>query len=469
MGSRCRNLASLILPAVSSFCYLHQSPIRSFSRTTLLFSSESNRNSQQHWEDLYFAGGDSSLPENPSMVESKLSEHTEVRVVTFDLDNTLWKTGPTIEAANHALAKFLDSKAINSTQSIPTIMKQLFDTNPSRYAPVLRNNKAQSVTEQEKDLSSGKSPTLLTLLRKDAIQALIQQSGNNSFSSLQAAELAQKAFEVWKEARHQAALLNMADKVHETISALKSSTNSSQRPIVIGAITDGNADPRLIDSLSPYFDFCVQAEQVGVSKPDSRIYTMAVQEAFRTCIHSLQDLLHEKGDQVPTTHDDAERIVGPWWVHIGDDFGKDIVGAKSLGMRSIWCTELVAEKLQQDPVERSKTSKTVDDLVREISGQSIVRMDIGSDDYLLDSLQREFADSIVDRFEDLASVIQRWNFEAAAPSEPVSWTSNRELPPQMKELNKSNEEKPDQSKYCMYCGVSLPKVAKFCSSCGQLQ
>ena len=33
-----------------------------------------------------------------------------IRVVTFDLDNTLWKTWPTISAANDALADYLSAK-----------------------------------------------------------------------------------------------------------------------------------------------------------------------------------------------------------------------------------------------------------------------------------------------------------------------------------------------------------------------
>ena len=37
---------------------------------------------------------------------------SEVRVVSFDLDNTVWKTGPTIQAANDVLASFLEKQGI---------------------------------------------------------------------------------------------------------------------------------------------------------------------------------------------------------------------------------------------------------------------------------------------------------------------------------------------------------------------
>jgi hypothetical protein len=106
-------------------------------------------------------------------------QHYPVRVITFDLDNTLWKTSATIAAANDALAEFLDAHSIVQPKRIEKIMGELFRASKETYCPI--------------EPESAKAPVLLTQLRKDAVvQILIHDNG---YSKQEAEAFAHQAFD----------------------------------------------------------------------------------------------------------------------------------------------------------------------------------------------------------------------------------------------------------------------------------
>ena len=115
----------------------------------------------ERWERMYNGGSsyDSSISGNKDTQQDvtslSMAAH-EIRVVTFDLDNTLWKTSATISAANDALAEFLDQRSITQPIRVEKIMGELFQSSKERYAP-----------------QGGKAPVLLTQLRKDALKHVL--------------------------------------------------------------------------------------------------------------------------------------------------------------------------------------------------------------------------------------------------------------------------------------------------------
>lgn len=110
---------------------------------------------------------------------SQTTNAPEVRVITFDLDNTLWDTGATISAANDALADFLDEHKIVQPKRIEQIMGDLFRASKTTYAPL--------------DAESAKAPVLLTQLRKDALLQILVD--DNDFTPEDAEEFANEAFQ----------------------------------------------------------------------------------------------------------------------------------------------------------------------------------------------------------------------------------------------------------------------------------
>ena len=77
---------------------------------------------------------------------------------------------------------------------------------------------------------------------------------------------------------------------------------------MMGLLSNGNTYPERC-GLAGYFQFVVLAQDYGIQKPDSRIFEIAIGHAGCT----KRQLLH-----------------------VGDSFHNDIIGAKQVGVRSVW-------------------------------------------------------------------------------------------------------------------------------------
>ena len=115
---------------------------------------------------------------------------------------------------------------------------------------------------------------------------------------------------------------------------------------------------------------------------------------------------------------------------------------------------------------------------KEMAHKKVKNMIIGADDYLMDSLQTEFADAIVDDFHHVAEVISSWHEEGKESSTSESTFVDLpdyfsiELPVERDEVIESLPKKNingSKNKFCIECGQELPLEAKFCSSCGNKQ
>jgi FMN phosphatase YigB (HAD superfamily) len=351
---------------------------------------------------------------------------SEIRVVTFDLDNTLWNTAGCIDAANNALAAHLDADNILQPKRVEKIMGELFKTSKSRYCPL--------------DAENAKAPVLLTKLRTDAISQVLED--HNGYSPDDALSYAEKAFQVWTNARHDAIPENFAAHVLTCLEKVSSIKTSGGHKVLIGAITDGNSDPRKVDVLRDYFDFCVNAEGIGVGKPDKRVYLEAIRHVVSH--PSFQDL----GVKDLESEEELENCVGPYWVHVGDDFVKDIVAAKSLNMRSIWVTELIRDKLQP-PVDSKNVAvektRDVKDFVKEIAEKGVVEMTIGADSYLADSMTREFVDAVAEEFHHLSDILLDWHQDGSKSRKNGKSSDEPELAAALQDLEKISKNSKDVS------------------------
>lgn len=81
---------------------------------------------------------------------------------------------------------------------------------------------------------------------------------------------------------------------------------------VLGIISNGNSYPRKL-GLEKYFRFIILSQNVGVEKPDPRIFTLA--------IHEVKCIPNE-------------------FLYVGDSQGDDIVGAKRAGVHVAWVNRL---------------------------------------------------------------------------------------------------------------------------------
>jgi FMN phosphatase YigB (HAD superfamily) len=399
--------------------------------------------------------------------EMKSQNISEVRVVTFDLDNTIWKTGAVISSANDALAEYLDSKGIfyENENRVEKVMGKIFQKDKGKYCPVLAEDIRNGIGE-EYSWDNVKAPVLLTQLRIDAVMEILRNQTTEFEDELE--DFAKEAFQVWTNARHAAIPSNLASSVLESLKRIRQLKTKDGKDVVVGAVTDGNSNPLKIDLLKEYFDFVVNAEIVGISKPDRRIYDAAISH-----VASNPKLKHVFNGCDTNNVDALMDMNLDWWVHIGDDFVKDIVASKDLRMRSIWCRELIMDKLAKEET-KPEPKTNLEEFRKTVADQKMLTMSIGTDDYLTTTLHNEFADAIVDDFCNVAAVVLSWHEEGTQLASTQNIVNETDLPdyfsivtPDDKPVNESAPEakiggrdEKANSKFCVECGENLPRAAK---------
>ena len=196
-----------------------------------------------------------------------------IELITFDLDDTLWDTAPVIVSAEAVLRHWLGDNA-----------PKLGVVDVGHFQAI-----RERVLNEEPQLKH----RISALRRRILFHAL------NDAGYVNAAALADDAFEVFIEARH---ALDVFPQAEPTLIALA-------RDYSLGVVTNGNADVRRI-GLGHHFKFVLCAEDIGIAKPDARLF---------------HEALVRGGNISPAAA-----------VHVGDHPGDDIAGAQQAGMRAIW-------------------------------------------------------------------------------------------------------------------------------------
>jgi putative hydrolase of the HAD superfamily len=197
-----------------------------------------------------------------------------IKLVTFDLDDTLWHTAPAIVSAEAILRDWLTEHAPRlgpvPVEHLWEIRARLVEADPSFKHRI-------------------------SALRRRVLFHALEDAG---YPAPEAQDLADKGFEVFLHGRHQ---VEIFPEVHPTLEILA-------KDFTLGVITNGNADVRRL-GLADYFAFALCAEDLGIGKPDPTPFREALKRASV----------------------DAGAAV-----HVGDHPDDDIAGAQKAGMRAIW-------------------------------------------------------------------------------------------------------------------------------------
>lgn len=200
-----------------------------------------------------------------------------IRVVTFDLDDTLWSVGPALAAAEAEQWAYLDAELPGIADRFPPERLRALRHAVLTATPTLRHH--------------------ISRFRKQLIEQLLMEDG---LAAEAAAAMAATAFTVFLEARHRVTVFPEAPAVLATLS----------ERYRLGALTNGNADV-FRTPLGEYFDFAFRAEEIGSSKPAPDLFQSAL---AHTGIHATE------------------------MVHVGDSHDHDVEGARAAGVRAVWLT-----------------------------------------------------------------------------------------------------------------------------------
>ena len=197
-----------------------------------------------------------------------------IQLITFDLDDTLWRVDGVIRRAEQEMRTWLAPRVPEystvDTDTLQSIRRAVAVENPSIVH----------------DLSK---------LREAILRATISHLG---YPQARAAELAAGAFDVFLEWRH---AVDLYDDAVPTLDQLAPSHT-------LAALTNGNANFQRA-GLGRWFSFGYCSADVNASKPDPAMFVKALSRAG---------------------------VAPQNAVHIGDNPVDDVEGAGRVGMRTIW-------------------------------------------------------------------------------------------------------------------------------------
>lgn len=229
-----------------------------------------------------------------------------LRLITFDLDDTLWPQDTVIARANEVMTSEL-MKAGASSFGAEEVAREM---------RAIRHNRTQLARDR------GEPPFKISYsdLRNEGIAAVLQQAGLSQAAAKCAAD---SIFERWLTARHKAA----GDLLFDGAVASLLQLRQDYPRLVVGAVTNSRADPFAVRSLRPLFDFCVSGEDADVfphRKPSPVIFELAIERA--------------RAASVALREEDNTGCEYGWWVHVGDDLPNDVRASALLGAAPIWVT-----------------------------------------------------------------------------------------------------------------------------------
>lgn len=198
-----------------------------------------------------------------------------IKLLTFDLDDTLWDFAPVLSRAEAVTYAWLE-------QHVPALTARF-------SAAALRDLRLRIAGEQ---------PELAHRVTELRIQGLRYALRETGVAEHEIDAIALAAFEIFLEARHRVELFAEAETVLEQLS----------RGYVLAAITNGNFQVARL-GLDRYFSLAINAEQLARPKPHPEPFVEALTRLgcdARQCIH------------------------------IGDDIENDIRGAQRVGLHTVW-------------------------------------------------------------------------------------------------------------------------------------
>lgn len=198
-----------------------------------------------------------------------------IRLVTFDLDDTLWDVRPALLRAEARQWDWLESH---------------FGDHIDRHNEPLHRRLKRELLESSPSLKHH-----ISQFRERFIEQVLLDAG---VSAEAAATAAAEAFAVFLAERHQVELFPEAEPLLRTLA----------QHFKLGALTNGNADV-FKTPLGDYFDVVYRAEEIGASKPAPDLFAAAAK---------------------------AMAVKPGEMAHVGDHPEHDVEGARRFGARAIW-------------------------------------------------------------------------------------------------------------------------------------
>jgi len=280
-----------------------------------------------------------------SSVDDTLTKTKTLGLLTFDLDDSLYPIAPVLHDANEIFVQTMSNYGydlepndiVEAGKRIREEAGPIAGTAMShtevRLEAIRREMERMMLQKKLQECAEDWATEL------ESLTAPIRSSAEKWARAAVSQTVVESIYSAWERERHHSAERHLYPEIISSLQKIR----EDHPDVVIGAVTDGKANPMLmVFSLAPYFDFCMSWEDDASGRTeffkelgnvdgntDLQWIYRAAYEKYNSIAETKREMNMAKGE-IEDGEDDA-----PLWIHVGDDLAYDVGGSASCGAKTI--------------------------------------------------------------------------------------------------------------------------------------
>eukprot|EP00571_Detonula_confervacea_P016439 CAMPEP_0172302834 /NCGR_PEP_ID=MMETSP1058-20130122/4485_1 /TAXON_ID=83371 /ORGANISM="Detonula confervacea, Strain CCMP 353" /LENGTH=426 /DNA_ID=CAMNT_0013013467 /DNA_START=38 /DNA_END=1318 /DNA_ORIENTATION=+ len=271
-------------------------------------------------------------------------------LLTFDLDDSLYPIDPVLQDANEIFVQTMSNYGYNlepndiveagkriREEAGPIAGKAMSHTEV-RLEAIRREMERKMIEKKLQECAEDWATEV------ESLTAPIRNSAEKWAKSAVSQTVVESIYSAWERERHHSAERHLYPDIITSLQKIK----EEHPDVVIGAVTDGKANPMLmVFSLAPYFDFCMSWEDDAAGRIE---FFKELGNSTNADLHWIYRAAYDKYTEIAETkkglrksfgEDEAEETRDgvesdrPLWIHVGDDLAYDVGGSASCGAKTI--------------------------------------------------------------------------------------------------------------------------------------
>lgn len=261
-------------------------------------------------------------------------------LLTFDLDDSIYPIDPVLKDANNVFVEMMKNYGyvIDPNDIVETGKRIRESAGENGVAMSHTDVRIEAIrSEMERNMLDKKLAECAEdwATEVESLTAPLKESAKKWAKSAVSESVVESIYSAWERERHHSAERHLYPEIITALQNIR-----EQHPnVVIGAVTDGKANPMLmVFSLAPYFDFCMSWEDDAAGRV--RFFqelgnvdgTADLQWIYKAAVEKGKEIADAKKELMKDIDmDDAP----PVWIHVGDDLAYDVGGSASCGAKTI--------------------------------------------------------------------------------------------------------------------------------------